>query len=171
MEIVARVSPRIIVALAVSALLGSCATTPQKTLRERQAEALARLGFHQEDDQDWLLSLPERISFPFDSDRLKPEFMPKIANVAHQLQDVDIHRLQVEGHSDNKGPDDYNLSLSERRAEAVARVLEDNGYAAGDVSRDGVGSAHPAASNDTAEGRAENRRVEIIVQAGSLAGP
>lgn len=173
MEVVARLIRR---SLAVSCacaflLLGACATTPRKSLHERQAEALTGLGFHQTDDRDWLLALPERISFPFDSDRLKPELAPKIGNVAHQLLGVDIRRLRVEGHSDNQGPGEYNLSLSERRAEAVARVLEDSGYAAGDVSRKGMGSAHPAASNDSAEGRAENRRVEIIVQADSLAEP
>jgi outer membrane protein OmpA-like peptidoglycan-associated protein len=68
----------------------------------------------------------------------------------------------IEGHTDSRGSDQYNEALSERRARAVATELESRGIAAGQVQTLGRGKAYPVASNDTPEGRQQNRRVEIV---------
>jgi OOP family OmpA-OmpF porin len=75
--------------------------------------------------------------------------------------------VEIEGHADAFGSDEYNLKLSQQRAEAVRRGLEQAGVDPSRiVSARGVGSACPVASNDTREGRQLNRRVEIIITAG-----
>ena len=154
---------------AALALLAGCATAPPKpTLAQRQTETLTKLGFKKIDD-GWLLILPDRISFEFNKDDLKPEFRTTIADFAHQLLNVDIRELRVEGHSDNVGAADYNLALSQRRADVVADAFIADGFAARDVGRKGFGSTRPAADNGSPEGRAQNRRVEIIVLSNALA--
>lgn len=153
------------------ALLAGCAAAPPKpTLAQRQATTLSKLGFKKIED-GWLLILPDRISFEFNKDDLKPEFRKTIADFAHELLNVDIRQLRVEGHTDNVGVHDYNITLSQRRADVVADAFVADGFAAKDVARRGLGPDHPAADNDTPEGRAQNRRVEIIVVSSALATP
>lgn len=158
--------------LTALALLAGCATPPpaKPTLAQRQAATLTKLGFTKVDD-GWLLVLPDRISFEFNKDDLKPEFHKTIADFAHDLLNVDIRQLRVEGHTDNVGMPDYNIALSQRRASVVADAFVANGFAAKDVERKGLGADQPAADNATAEGRAQNRRVEIIVVSSALATP
>lgn len=158
-----------IVLLLCAVLLAACASVPQQSQRQRQTATLTSLGFTAQPDGDWMMALPEAISFEFDSDVLRPEFIGTVAGYAQQLLAVDIRTLRVEGHTDNVGAEDYNQALSQRRAEAVANVLVDNGFAQRDVERIGMGFSHPAASNDTPEGRQQNRRVELIVHASGLA--
>lgn len=71
-------------------------------------------------------------------------------------------KIIIEGHTDSRGSDDYNLGLSQRRAQAVADALAAKGVPQANVRTVGRGKAYPVASNDTAEGRLQNRRVEII---------
>ena len=73
-------------------------------------------------------------------------------------------RIRIEGHSDSQGAAASNLALSQRRAEAVQRVLAEAGVPANRMSATGLGQARPVADNGTAEGRARNRRVEIVVE-------
>jgi outer membrane protein OmpA-like peptidoglycan-associated protein len=153
------------------AVLAGCASAPPKpTLAQRQASALSEMGFHKIDD-GWLLILPDRISFEFNKDALKPEFRKTIADFARQLLAVDIRQLRVEGHTDNLGAQDYNLALSQRRADIVADAFVADGFAAKDILRKGLGADRPAADNGTTDGRAQNRRVEIIVPSAALAAP
>lgn len=157
--------------MAAFVLLAGCASAPPKpTLAQRQTETLGKLGFKKVED-GWLLILPERISFEFDKDNLKPEFRKTITDFAQQLLAVDIRQLRVEGHTDNMGARDYNLALSQRRADIVADAFVADGFAAKDVERKGLGFDRPAADNKTPEGRAQNRRVEIIITSSSLAAP
>lgn len=158
----------LLVALAV--LAGCAAAPPKPTLEQRQRQALTEMGFHKVDD-GWLLILPERISFEFNKDALKPEFRKTIADFAHQLLSVDIRQLHVEGHTDNLGAHDYNLTLSQRRADIVADAFVADGFAAKDILRKGLGADQPAADNGTTDGRAQNRRVEIIVPSAALSAP
>ena len=128
----------LLVALAV---LAGCASAPPKpTLAQRQRQALTEIGFHKIDD-GWLLILPERISFEFNKDALKPEFRKTISDFAHQLLAVDIRQLRVEGHTDNLGAHDYNLTLSQRRADIVADAFVADGFAAKDILRKGLVAA------------------------------
>lgn len=71
-------------------------------------------------------------------------------------------KILVEGHTDSRGSDEYNEALSERRARAVATELQSRGVSADQLQTLGRGKAYPVASNDTAEGRQQNRRVEIV---------
>jgi OOP family OmpA-OmpF porin len=74
--------------------------------------------------------------------------------------------MRIEGHTDSTGPEAYNLELSQRRAQAVADYIVSQSYniTAADIEVAGMGESDPAASNDTAEGRATNRRVVIMAE-------
>jgi len=94
---------------------------------------------------------------------LRPLAREKLAKVAGIVSGHPGLRLDVEGHTDNVGGDDYNQQLSEQRGEAVRRYLTDQGMAAGSVTARGFGKTQPVASNDTVEGRQQNRRVELVI--------
>ncbi|HEY1075885.1 MAG TPA: OmpA family protein [Fontimonas sp.] len=119
--------------------------------------------------EGWQLTLPERLSFEFNKAELAPELRDSLTDSARQLLAVDIKQLRVEGHTDNVGSREYNQELSLRRAESVAAVLIASGFATGNVETEGYGADRPAADNATEEGRAQNRRVEIIVASRMLA--
>jgi outer membrane protein OmpA-like peptidoglycan-associated protein len=94
---------------------------------------------------------------------LRPLAREKLAKVAGIVSGHPGLRLDVEGHTDNVGGDDYNQQLSEQRGEAVRGYLTDQGMAAGSVTSKGFGKTQPVASNDTADGRQQNRRVELVI--------
>jgi outer membrane protein OmpA-like peptidoglycan-associated protein len=94
---------------------------------------------------------------------LRPLAREKLAKVAGIVSGHPGLRLDVEGYTDNVGGDDYNQQLSEQRGEAVRGYLTDQGMAAGSVTARGFGKTQPVASNDTADGRQQNRRVEIVI--------
>ena len=87
----------------------------------------------------------------------------KLAKVAGIVSGHPGLRLDVEGHTDSVGGDDYNQQLSEQRGESVRDYLTAQGMAAGSVTSKGFGKTQPVASNDTAEGRQQNRRVELVI--------
>ena len=99
--------------------------------------------------------------FDFDSDKIKEENYSGLNIVANFLKENPNVSVKVEGHTDNIGSKEYNQNLSERRAKAVANYLIENGADAGRVTTEGFGFSKPIASNDTAEGRAQNRRTEL----------
>jgi outer membrane protein OmpA-like peptidoglycan-associated protein len=74
-----------------------------------------------------------------------------------------VRRIRVEGHTDDRGDDDYNLDLSQRRAASVLTYLLTAGIEAGRLESEGLGETIPIADNDSRDGRAENRRVEFYV--------
>ena len=94
---------------------------------------------------------------------LRPLAREKLAKVAGIVSGHPGLRLDVEGHTDSVGGDDYNQQLSEQRGESVRAYLIDQGMAAGSVTAKGFGKTQPVASNDTAEGRQLNRRVELVI--------
>ena len=79
------------------------------------------------------------------------------------LKEYDKTVIEVAGHTDSSGSDQYNQSLSERRAQSVAGYLGSHGVKQQRLITIGAGEAHPVASNDTEAGRAQNRRVEITI--------
>jgi len=93
---------------------------------------------------------------------LKPGASLAMNRLATFLSKAPQTKVLIEGHTDSRGGDDYNIGLSERRARAVATELESRGIPADQVQTLGRGKAYPVASNDTAEGRQQNRRVEIV---------
>jgi len=94
---------------------------------------------------------------------LRPLAREKLAKVAGIVSGHPGLRLDVEGYTDSVGGDDYNQTLSEQRGGAVRDYLTQEGMASGSVTSKGFGKAQPVASNDTAEGRQQNRRVELVI--------
>ena len=103
------------------------------------------------------------VLFDTASSSLKPGAREKLARVSGILVSHDGLRLAVEGHTDSVGTDAYNQGLSERRAESVRAYLVDQKFESGSVGATGFGEGQPVATNDTASGRQQNRRVELVV--------
>jgi OOP family OmpA-OmpF porin len=104
------------------------------------------------------------VNFHYDTANLTQEAMNILDGVARSLLSYPELRLEVAGHTDSSGDDAYNLDLSQRRSEAVRVYLISKGVNADMFSAHGYGEERPVASNATAAGRAENRRVELIRQ-------
>ena len=109
------------------------------------------------------LDVPGGVTFAFDSADLNSQFYPVLDKVAGTLKEYDKTVIEVAGHTDSVGSDTYNQGLSQRRATSVASYLSSHGVTGTRVVTIGAGEAHPVASNDTEEGRAQNRRVEITI--------
>jgi outer membrane protein OmpA-like peptidoglycan-associated protein len=109
------------------------------------------------------LDLPGNVTFAFDSADLNAQFYPVLDKVAGTLQEYDKTVIEVAGHTDSTGSDSYNQGLSQRRADNVKAYLSSHGVPGTRVVTVGAGEGHPVASNDTEEGRAQNRRVEITI--------
>jgi OOP family OmpA-OmpF porin len=105
------------------------------------------------------------VYFDTNSAEIKAESSPTLTEISRLLNDRPSLKLLVVGHTDNQGDYDYNMGLSGRRAEAVARALSgQHGIDGGRLRSAGVGYLAPVASNDTAAGREKNRRVELVKQ-------
>ncbi|WP_157212439.1 OmpA family protein [Methylocystis parvus] len=103
--------------------------------------------------------------FDYDKAVLKPESKPTLDEIAKLLTEKPKLRLDIVGHTDNRGAPEYNLDLSSRRAQSVAAALtHDYAIAADRLRASGAGLTRPVAPNDTEEGRAKNRRVELVAQ-------
>ena len=105
------------------------------------------------------------VNFAFNSAELTAESqnnLSKIAEVFHEFPDTD---LRIEGHTDSTGPDDYNMKLSERRANSVFDYLKSKGIASSRMSVVAYGETAPRFDNSTKDGQAKNRRVEIGISA------
>jgi outer membrane protein OmpA-like peptidoglycan-associated protein len=98
-----------------------------------------------------------------DSATVNNNFKPVLDKVAATLVEYDQTIIEVAGHTDSTGSETYNQSLSERRASSVASYLSSRGVPSQRLITVGGGESHPVASNDTAEGREQNRRVEITI--------
>ncbi|HYE95237.1 MAG TPA: OmpA family protein [Rubricoccaceae bacterium] len=105
------------------------------------------------------------ILFDFDSAALRPGVRADLADLAQSLEQYENHDAVIVGHTDATGSESYNQRLSERRAESVASFLLSNGVASHRLRTVGMGETQPVASNATASGRQENRRVEIAIYA------
>jgi outer membrane protein OmpA-like peptidoglycan-associated protein len=109
------------------------------------------------------LDMPGGVTFAFNSADLNAQFYPVLDKVAATLTEFDKTVIEVAGHTDSVGSAAYNQQLSERRANSVAAYLSSRGVSKSRVVTIGAGKEHPIASNDTEEGRAQNRRVEITI--------
>jgi OOP family OmpA-OmpF porin len=105
----------------------------------------------------------EGAHFDFNKATLKPEGMAKLDEAATVMTENADLTVSVEGHTDSVGSDAYNQKLSERRAQAAVDYLVSKGVDASRLQAVGYGESKPATSNDTAEGRAQNRRVDLVV--------
>jgi len=101
------------------------------------------------------------VNFEFDSAKLTSSAESILDGVSEKLMTNDQLRIRLEGHTDSVGPAAYNKELSQRRADSVKSYLVNQGFSADNITTIGYGEEQPVASNDTAEGRAQNRRVEL----------
>lgn len=142
---------------------GGCASAPPPgKLTPAQVEVLKSQGFTLT-DSGWELGLPYKVLFGFDEDVIAPERQTTLLRIGRLLHEAGIESLRIDGHTDDAGTVEYNLLLSRRRAEAVASVLSACGFPRDHLEIRGLGKGHPVADNRTPAGRAENRRVAIIV--------
>ena len=106
----------------------------------------------------------DSVKFPVNADQLSPEAEQRLAELAQRLKSENRNvYLEIQGHTDARGDERYNRQLGEQRAEAVRRTLSQQGIALNRMATISYGEAAPVAPNDTAEGRAQNRRVAIVV--------
>lgn len=105
------------------------------------------------------------VDFGFDSTKITSAFEPLFKNAVATLKGNPGMTVQLEGHTDSTGPEAYNMGLSERRAQAVKNHLVEQGIDASHLTTIGFGEANPIAPNDTAAGRAQNRRVGFTITA------
>jgi outer membrane protein OmpA-like peptidoglycan-associated protein len=106
----------------------------------------------------------DSVKFPVKAAALSPEAQARLAELAMRLKTENQNvYLEIQGHTDARGSDEFNNKLGEERAEAVRRYLNQQGVALNRMSTISYGKATPVAANDTPQGRAQNRRVVIIV--------
>ena len=115
------------------------------------------------DGDNIVLNMPNEITFGVDKSDLSSRAMNALHNVALVAKEYDKTMLNVYGFTDSTGSESYNLRLSQVRAGEVSNYLIRDGVTANRVISKGMGEAHPIASNKTTQGRAENRRVEIVL--------
>jgi outer membrane protein OmpA-like peptidoglycan-associated protein len=108
-----------------------------------------------------------KVLFDFNKATLKPEARSQLAGVLQTVKEQPGAQTLIVGHTDGIGSDAYNMGLSQRRAESVANYLVQNGVPRQSIRTEWHGKRQPIASNATAEGRAQNRRVEITLSPGS----
>ena len=142
--------------------LGACQSLP--TAQERRAQVLREQGFVQTDD-GWELQMSGKLLFNVDSDVVAGEHREMLVRMGRALIGVGVRTLRVEGHADDQGSPDYNERLSLRRAQAVAKVLEEAGIPRERIDVRGYGASRPLATGTSEAARQENRRVALIVPA------
>ncbi len=111
------------------------------------------------------ITMPSNITFDVDKSYVKPQFTGTLSDLASTMSQYNQTSVVVMGHTDSDGSAEYNQKLSERRAYAVASYLNNHGVAASRISTIAYGESRPIASNATPQGKAQNRRVEIKINA------
>jgi len=111
-----------------------------------------------------ILNMPGNVTFDFDSASLRPEFFDVLDSVALVVNEFEQTVLIIDGHTDARGSESYNLDLSQQRAESVERYLISQQVLPVRVAAYGYGEQYPIADNDSEAGRARNRRVELTLQ-------
>jgi outer membrane protein OmpA-like peptidoglycan-associated protein len=107
------------------------------------------------------LVMPGSITFATGKNDIQPAFYRTLGQLSTSFRNYPNNNLIITGHTDSTGSTDTNMALSNRRADAVAEYLRANGVQGSRINAIGMGSSKPVASNSTADGRAQNRRVEI----------
>ena len=144
--------------------LAACQTVPRSAhhFTSQQEIALTALDFKPV-GENYELGLNERLLFAVDSSALNGNAQAALAHLTEVFGQVGIHGAAIIGYTDSTGTDQYNRDLSLRRAEAVKAALVQAGMVPAGLHALGKGEQQPIASNQTAEGRSQNRRVVIIV--------
>jgi len=150
-------------------------TEKQERVKAEQSAAaavasLSKIAQIKEEQRGTVITLDGQVLFVTGKAELLPIARDRLNQVAKSLKDLDDDKLvSIEGFTDSRGADDTNLKLSQDRANSVKDYLVSQGVRADKLRALGRGEANPVASNDTPEGRANNRRVEIVIQSSAQA--
>jgi outer membrane protein OmpA-like peptidoglycan-associated protein len=136
----------------------------QEATQKRLSATLGELAEVREEARGLIVSLPGSIYFDFDKAQVRSEMRGRLIEIAKALSEVERATLVIEGHTDADGPSDYNQRLSERRADAVRTILVNAGFGGDRARAVGHGETRPRVPNTTAAAKAQNRRVEIVVE-------
>lgn len=138
-----------------------------QALDRQAADLRAQMGDSrisiQNTGNELIVTMPQDILFATDSAALRPDLTGDIRALGRNLQQYPNTTVQVIGHTDSDGSAAYNQDLSERRARSVAAVLINEGVASGRIVPVGRGESQPIATNQTAAGKQQNRRVEVVI--------
>jgi outer membrane protein OmpA-like peptidoglycan-associated protein len=126
-------------------------------------ETIAKIASVKDDDRGMVITLPGEVLFKTGKSDLKPAAMAKLDQIAEALAGKD-EPIVVHGYTDNVGTRDHNMGLSQSRAQSVRDYLVSKGIPKDLIESRGDGPDSPIADNTSLEGRAQNRRVEIVVQ-------
>ena len=148
---------------AIGAGAGAVAGAAVGNYLDKQAQELEKVAETRRTEQGILLNLRSELLFETDSAVLTDDAITQLTRIGDILAKYPEDRIRVEGHTDSRGPVAYNEELSERRAEAVARILNARGVAPQQMLVLGKGEAQPVASNETVDGRSANRRVQLHI--------
>lgn len=154
-------------ALIGAAIGGTAGALIGQQLDRQAAELRQALGNNvdiRNTGEELILTLPQDLLFATDSATLRPDLQADLRAIAVNLNNNPRSQIIVVGHTDNTGSAALNQNLSERRAQSVAQVLRSQGVAANRIQTIGRGFDQPVASNATAQGRQQNRRVEIFIR-------
>ncbi|HEY7114904.1 MAG TPA: OmpA family protein [Thermoanaerobaculia bacterium] len=143
----------------------------QQQSEEALRQQLAQLAQVREEERGLIVTLPGNIYFDVNKSDVKPAMRERLTEIGRALANAPDRHILIEGHTDSDGSASYNLELSRLRAEAVRSILVGGGVDAGRVETHGYGVTRPVASNATAEGKAQNRRVEIVLQGATVKTP
>jgi outer membrane protein OmpA-like peptidoglycan-associated protein len=147
---------------AAGAIVGAMMDRQERELRQIEGLDVYRTG-----EGELKVTMRNEVLFDFDSSALRSASRSELREMAGVFNRYSDTSIVVEGHTDSIGTDAYNQRLSERRASAVANFLQDQGVRGSRIDAYGYGESRPRASNGTASGRQQNRRVEIYVRAHS----
>ena len=146
--------------------LGTYIWSQNMERQKREMEQATRgtgVGVTQTPDNQLMLNIPSDISFAVGRSDIQPNFAPVLDQFAMGLRNNPNTDVRIVGHTDNTGSDAINNPLSVDRAASTRSYLVSRGVDGRRIAIDGMGERYPIASNDTADGRARNRRVEIFV--------
>ena len=143
------------------------ASAQAQQARERLKEQLNQVLQTRETARGLIINMSD-VLFDFNKYTLKPEAREKLAKVSGILLAYPNLKLQVEGYTDNIGSDEYNQKLSEERADSVREYLVSQSVQENTVTAAGYGKTNPVADNSTSSGRAENRRVQLVVSGAAI---
>ena len=152
-------------AAAIGAVLGASGGVylDQKEKKLRQQMAGTGVDVGRNPDGSVGLVMPGNITFDTNKSNIKPNFYSTLNKVAQTLAEDNKSAILVTGYTDSTGNDSINIPLSQARAQSVANYLSGQGVSSARINAQGYGSANPIASNATADGREQNRRVEISI--------
>ncbi|MCA2011736.1 OmpA family protein [Cereibacter sphaeroides] len=157
-------TPEVLLGAGIGAMAGGLIG---QHLDRQAAELQASLGSNAtvvNTGSEIVVTMPQDILFATDSYTVRPDLQANLRAVASNINSYPTSAVIIRGHTDSTGSDAYNQQLSMRRADAVAGVLISSGVPAARVQAVGMGESAPIASNDSAAGRAQNRRVEITIR-------